>query len=491
MNSFLTPSVVPANIGKPNNRRSAAIRLPALAVLLVLLAMALPASAQTAAETKSFDQATTVANPAIPTDQLELLLDPMTVAELDQEADAWFQLLRQANFSLSEKELAVKKKNLIIDKSVEASAPASSGKSATSNAEQATALKDEILDEIAEIRETRTELIDRLNLVLDEISQKSGLSKEGGEPEHVQSYRHYIKSAGGLKVDVKDTQSTWKNLLSWTLSKEGGQRWGKHILVFLSTIAGFWVLGIVLSALVKKALNLSSHLSLMLKKFIVTSIRRIMIAVGMLIGLTALEVNIGPLVAVIGATGFVVAFALQDTLGNFASGLMILLYRPFDVGDMVDVAGVVGKVRSMTLVTTTITTPDNKLMIVPNSSIWGNVITNSTGSSERRVDMVFGIAYESDIDKARDILLEILHSHEQVLDDPEAVVQVNELADSSVNFICRPWVKTEDYWPVYWDVHREVKLHFDAAGISIPFPQREVRLVNPLPVTGRNPLNQD
>lgn len=223
---------------------------------------------------------------------------------------------------------------------------------------------------------------------------------------------------------------------------------------------------------------LPSQLSQMLKKFIVTSIRRVMVAVGILIGLTQLEINIGPLVAVIGATGFVVAFALQNTLGNFASGLMILLYRPFDVGDVVDVAGVIGKVRSMTLVTTTIMTPDNQLMIVPNSSIWGNVIINSTGSSERRVDMVFGIAYESDIDQARSIILNILQEHELVLEQPEPVVEVSELADSSVNFICRPWVKTENYWPVYWSIHRAVKLAFDAAGISIPYPQHDIHIVD-------------
>ena len=170
------------------------------------------------------------------------------------------------------------------------------------------------------------------------------------------------------------------------------------------------------------------------------------------------------------------AFALQDTLSNFASGLMIMFYKPFDVDDIVDVSGVGGKVKSMTLVTTTIMTPDNKLMVVPNNSIWGNIITNVTGSRVRRVDLVFGIGYEADIDKAQHVLEDILANHPLVLHEPEPNVRLHELADSSVNFICRPWVKTDDYWTVYWEVTRNVKERFDTEGISIPFPQRDLHV---------------
>jgi len=241
-------------------------------------------------------------------------------------------------------------------------------------------------------------------------------------------------------------------------------------------VLGFWLAGILLSKLAQKTLNLASHTSVIMKKFIVDMLRRVMIFIGLLVGLSALEINVAPVLAIIGATGFVVAFALQDTLSNFASGLMIMLYRPFDVDDVVDVSGVVGKVKSMTLVTTTIMTPDNKLMVVPNNSIWGNIITNVTGSRVRRVDLVFGIGYQDDIDKAQQVLEEILSNHPLVLDEPESKVRLHELADSSVNFICRPWVKTDDYWTVYWEVTRNVKECFDAEGISIPFPQRDVHV---------------
>ena len=184
--------------------------------------------------------------------------------------------------------------------------------------------------------------------------------------------------------------------------------------------------------------------------------------------------NIGPFLAAIGVAGFVIGFALQDTLSNFAAGLMILLYRPYDMGDFISAGGVKGTVRSMSLVATTLATPDNQNVVVPNGSIWGGVITNVTGNETRRVDLTFGIGYSDDMGKAEGVLRDLVSNHPLVLKDPEPVIKVHELADSSVNFVCRPWVKTSDYWQVYWDVTRSVKESFDKAGISIPFPQQDV-----------------
>ncbi|MGD9314872.1 MAG: mechanosensitive ion channel, partial [Desulfobacterales bacterium] len=188
------------------------------------------------------------------------------------------------------------------------------------------------------------------------------------------------------------------------------------------------------------------------------------------------EINIGPLLAAIGAAGFIIGFALQGTLSNFAAGIMILIYRPFDVDDLVDIGGTLGKVDAMTIVSTTLKTVDNQIVVLPNNMIWGDKIINITGSDIRRVDMVFGIGYGDDIAKAQKILEEILRNHEATLKDPEPMVKVHELGDSSVNFVVRPWVKTDDYWDVYWDVTRKVKERFDAEGVSIPFPQRDVHM---------------
>jgi len=198
--------------------------------------------------------------------------------------------------------------------------------------------------------------------------------------------------------------------------------------------------------------------------------------IGIIWALSAIEVSVAPLLALVGAAGFIIAFAMQDSLSNFASGLMILFFRPFDTGDIVDAGGVSGKVSSMNLVATTILTFDNKLMIVPNSKIWSDVITNATDVTQRRVDMEFGIGYSDDIELAQQILEEIVVAHPKVLKDPAPVIKMSALADSSVNFICRPWVTPANYWDVYWDVTKEVKKRFDAAGIGIPFPQRDVHL---------------
>jgi small conductance mechanosensitive channel len=243
---------------------------------------------------------------------------------------------------------------------------------------------------------------------------------------------------------------------------------------FLAIVAGFWLLSRVLGRLARKAMSLAHGASQILSRFVVNTIRRVTIIVGLLLGLSALEINVTPLVAVIGAAGFVIAFALQNTLSNFASGLMIMFYKPFDIGDFVQTSEVMGTVRSMTLVTTNMMTPDNKLLVVPNNELWGKVITNVTGSSERRVDLVFGIGYGDDIALAERVLREVVEAHPAVLAEPEPVIAVSELADSSVNLVCRPWVKTPDYWPVYWEITRAVKERFDAEGISIPFPQRDV-----------------
>jgi small conductance mechanosensitive channel len=197
---------------------------------------------------------------------------------------------------------------------------------------------------------------------------------------------------------------------------------------------------------------------------------------GVLLALGQAGVSIGPLLAGLGIAGFIVGFALQDTLANFAAGMMILFYRPYDVGDLVETGPVFGKVHHMNLVSTTILTIDNQTLIVPNGKIWGDVIKNVTSQRERRVDMTFGISYADDVPKTERLLREILDAHPKVLRTPEPMVRLHELGESSVNFVVRPWVLTDDYWDVYWDVTREVKLRFDAAEITIPFPQRDVHL---------------
>ena len=160
------------------------------------------------------------------------------------------------------------------------------------------------------------------------------------------------------------------------------------------------------------------------------------------------------MLAGLGVAGFIIGFALQETLGNFAAGLMILFYRPFDEGDMVKAADVFGKVHKMSLVSTTILTIDNQTLIVPNGKIWGDVICNVTNENIRRVDLVFGVAYNANIPHVEAVLQKIIGNHDKILKDPEPVIKVHHLGDSSVNFVVCPWVLTEDYWTVHWDLTR-------------------------------------
>ena len=328
-------------------------------------------------------------------------------------------------------------------------------------------LKTALIKHVSELTAERTALIDRFKVVLVELTDK------GGDPAE---YDTYIKAVSGIKVDVTDASATWTTISGWLLSAEGGFRWAVNIIQFTLIIVVFYLLSIVAGKATQKAMARSRRLSSLLRDFLVITARRLVLFIGFFVGLAALEINIGPVLAIIGAAGFVIAFALQNSLSNFASGILMLIYRPFDVGDMINVAGVLGKVESMNLLSTQMRTPDNQQIIVPNNSVWGDVITNVTGITQRRVDMVFGIGYDDDIDQAQKILEEIVQAHEQVLKDPAPVIKLHELADSSVNFICRPWARPEHYWDVYWDITQQVKRRFDAEGVSIPFPQRDVHL---------------
>ncbi|EOA9034472.1 mechanosensitive ion channel family protein [Vibrio harveyi] len=217
-------------------------------------------------------------------------------------------------------------------------------------------------------------------------------------------------------------------------------------------------------------------LSHLMQDFFISMSGKAVWIIGIMVGLSQIGLNLAPILTGFGIAGVIIGFALQDTLSNFAAGMMLLIYRPFDVGDFVYAGGVDGKVSHMSLVNTTIRTFDNQIIIVPNSKIWGDVIKNVTHERIRRVDMVFGIGYADDLLKAEEVLNDIVTSHPSVLRSPEPNIKVHTLNTSSVDFIVRPWVKTDDYWDVYWDVTKEVKLRFDREGISIPFPQQDVHL---------------
>jgi len=213
-----------------------------------------------------------------------------------------------------------------------------------------------------------------------------------------------------------------------------------------------------------------------LRSFVGNLIYYALLTFVVLAALSQLGIQTTSFIAVIGAAGLAIGLALQGSLANFASGFLMILFRPFKVGDFIEGAGVAGTVESLQIFTTQLRTPDNKKIIIPNSSLTGGNIVNWSATGTRRVDMVFGIGYDDDIDKAKQVIAEILAADDRILKDPAPQVALSELADSSVNFVARPWVKTGDYWGVLFDTTEAVKKRFDAEGISIPYPQSDVHI---------------
>lgn len=250
---------------------------------------------------------------------------------------------------------------------------------------------------------------------------------------------------------------------------------------FLANILGFIIIIIIgkiaISLMCKgleHILERSKNVTTILQKFFINVLNKTLWLVVLMIAIKQLGVDIGPLIAALGVGGFVIGFALQNVLGNLASGVMIMLNRPFDVGDAVDAAGHKGIITEINLMSTIMNSFDNKKITIPNTSIWGESILNYTANDTRRVDMLFGIGYNDNIDKAKEIISRVLRAIDNILDNPEPTIELVELADSSVNIAVRPWVKTEDYWSVYFKVHSRIKDEFDKAGIEIPYPQMDI-----------------
>ena len=212
--------------------------------------------------------------------------------------------------------------------------------------------------------------------------------------------------------------------------------------------------------------------------FVGSMIYFLILIFAVLAALAKFGIQTASFVAILGAAAFAIGFALQGSLANFAAGVLILVLRPFKVGDFIDGAGVAGTVKDIQLFTTVLATPDNVKIMVPNGKLFGDTIKNFSGFDTRRIDFVIGIGYTSDIQKAYDVLMNLIKKDTRILSDPPTNIAVSELADSSVNFVVRPWVKRSDYWGVKFDLTRKIKEAFDENGIEIPFPQQVVHMLS-------------
>lgn len=238
---------------------------------------------------------------------------------------------------------------------------------------------------------------------------------------------------------------------------------------------GKWLASKVTQVMVK-IMGKQKNVDKTLSNFIEDIIYYVLMAVVILTALDQLGIDTTSFLAILGAAGLAIGLALKDSLSNFASGVMIIMFRPYKIGDVVSAGGVTGKVIEIHLFNTEFTTPDNQKILVPNGAITAGSITNINAHDTRRVDLVVGIGYDDDIKKAKELLHSIVNANEKVLKDPAVTIAVSELADSSVNFVVRPWVNTPDYWDVKFELTETIKNRFDEEGISIPYPQTDVHV---------------
>jgi small conductance mechanosensitive channel len=376
--------------------------------------------------------------------ELDYRMVPLTKDELAALAERWLAIVKAKTEEVAAAQVAVYQ--------------------TTENIEEAARAK------VTELSDERRDLFKKYASVI------SAWEKKGGDADAIASYRAYQSAIVVEEARSADFKTLLAQAKNWLFDRDGGIDVLINIsILVLSLLILFFVAGVV-RRLAGRWIERVPNLSKLLQAFLLQVVYWLVFSIGLMVVLSALGVDITPVFALIGGASFVLAFAFQDTLGNLASGIMIMINRPFDQGDYVDIGGVGGTVKTVSVVATTVLTPDNQVIVIPNKNVWGNTITNVTASDTRRVDLVFGIAYEDSIPEAADALEEVVKAHPMVLKEPAPVIRVHELADSSVNFVCRPWTKTSDYWTVYWDLTQQVKERFDQAGISIPFPQQDIHV---------------
>lgn len=261
----------------------------------------------------------------------------------------------------------------------------------------------------------------------------------------------------------------------WLITQEVVIEFGLNLLAAIVIfLVGRWAAKLV-GGFVKRFMARKS-VDVMLVNFVATLVYYSLLAFVIVAALNRLGIQTASFIAVLGAAGLAIGLALQGSLSNFAAGVLMVFFRPFSTGDFIEGGGAMGTVQEITLFTTTLLSPDNKVIIIPNAKLNGDNITNFNVLGQRRMDLVFGVSYDADISQVKQILAEEVQKEHRFLSEPAPTIGLLELADSSVNFAVRPWVKADDYWNVYFEFQENVKKRLDAEGIGIPFPQRDVHI---------------
>ena len=306
------------------------------------------------------------------------------------------------------------------------------------------------------------------------------LDRLGGDT--LEMRRTLIEERGSLALSLVDTDivsvlyaETSAKFQNW-LANRGASSLISVLLFIAILIAARWLARMARRVTERALKHSEQSVSQLLREMLISMAGTVVFVLGVLVALSQVGVSVTPMIAGLGVVGFIVGFALQDTLSNFAAGAMILAYRPFDTGDFISAADVEGTVKKMNLVNTTVVTIDNRVLIIPNSKIWGGVILNFTGQHLRRTDVIYNVSYSEDLDHVQKVLEDLIAADERFLTTPEPIVRVKQFSDSSIDFLVRAYVKTEEFWETLWALNKAVKQRFDAEGITIPFPQRDVHM---------------
>ncbi|RMH75658.1 MAG: mechanosensitive ion channel protein [Cyanobacteria bacterium J007] len=330
--------------------------------------------------------------------------------------------------------------------------------------------KNQLVVAVTELQEERTAIIDRFRVILNE------LDKKGGDTTF---YRQYIEAVSTVELDIQDTEGLGVRLIGWMKSEEGGLRWTQNTATFF----GVFIVAVIAAQIIGIGTNVAlariSGVSQLFRQFLVMFIKRGGVLVAFLLALTALEVSLGPILALLGGVSFVLAFALQSNLGNLASGLMIMVYKPFDVGDEVKVNNLWGYIHSITLANTQIKGFDHQIITVPNNTIWGSIIENLTTQDIRRGGVPVSVSFDCDLRRVKQVLIEIGNSHPKTIKKPSCSAFIYKGSDYHVSTALKFWATADDYWTVYEDLTFMIQERFREEGISIAIPQQDVRLHHP------------
>lgn len=329
----------------------------------------------------------------------------------------------------------------------------------TENADFESKLKNQLVADVTQLQSDRTAVVDRFNVVLEEVKRKGG---------DIKSYQEYIEAIGIVLIDVKDSEGIGVRLLSWIKSGEGGVRWGINLAKFFGIILASVIVSQILGMILNYTLKiLSRQTSKTLRHFLAMLVKRGGIVVGVLLALTALEISVGPILALAGGVSFVLAFALQSNLGNFASGLTLMLYKPFDIGDEIKINGIWGYVDSISLPSTMIKGFQGQMFTIPNNTVWSSTIENLTYSEKRQLAFSLRIGFNENLKKVEDLMLETIKSHPKVLQDPPPSTIVSSIEDYYISVGVSGWTKKDEFWDVYPEIIKMLKERFDKEGIRM------------------------